>query len=210
MDCIHSHAQQPYLLVLRGGLISFLALVWVDIVLESISVSLWLSHVFPAGWACERGRKLSSLILNVGPGYEPGCQFHAWSHDLVFVFLPDSAIKCCCIVVQQTNDIQCVRTHFFNQAWEIGLVDMSWCEIEVLNLQAWELADIIMTAEMLMGSLFIIYNFLGPWSTFELFAWLWLNWQIKFLRKWGARKWEKNGRGMGTFWFTVQCCIRMY
>jgi len=49
------------------------------------------SNVFPASWACKRGRKRSSLTLNGGPGYEPGCQFHAPSCDSVFLFLPDSA-----------------------------------------------------------------------------------------------------------------------
>ena len=41
-------------------------------------------NVFPAGCACERGRKQSSLTLNGEPGYEPGCQFHALSRESVF------------------------------------------------------------------------------------------------------------------------------
>jgi len=48
-------------------------------------------NVFPAGWTCKRGRKRSSLALNGGPGYEPGCQFHTQSHDSGFLFLLDSA-----------------------------------------------------------------------------------------------------------------------
>ena len=45
-------------------------------------------NVLPASWACERGRKWSSLTQNGEPGFR--CQFHTLSRESVFLFLPDS------------------------------------------------------------------------------------------------------------------------
>ena len=48
-------------------------------------------YVFPASWACEGGRKRSSLTLNGVHGHKLGCQCHVLSSDSVFLFLLDSA-----------------------------------------------------------------------------------------------------------------------
>ena len=50
-----------------------------------------LKYVFPAGWACERGRKRSSFTLNVGTWARARIQIHTLSRKSDFLFLPDSA-----------------------------------------------------------------------------------------------------------------------
>ena len=51
---------------------------------------MWKIHVFLAGWACERGKKWSSLTLNGDLGTS-GCQFTCFSHGSVFVSCLESA-----------------------------------------------------------------------------------------------------------------------
>ena len=50
-----------------------------------------LKYVFPAGWACDRGRKRSSFTLNVGTWARARIQIHTLSRKSDFLFLPDSA-----------------------------------------------------------------------------------------------------------------------
>ena len=128
----------------------------------AIDTGKWFcwSNVFPAGWACKRGSKWSSLTLNVGPTIVGTSQdvrshlvtcfsfcflagqcnsfpalptltlflanFFFW-HKCINVLVSNCfplltqillllrwlihlSIKCCCIVVRQTNGIQCVRS----------------------------------------------------------------------------------------------------
>ena len=87
----------------------------------------WKVYVFPAGWACERGVKQSSLTLNGEPGYEPGCPFHALSHESVFLLLLDSATV---FPPSHPSESYCLLAEFFWKCINILGSFFTFCRLQ--------------------------------------------------------------------------------